>query len=721
MNRVQFLSILFSTLFFAAGADAAIETKLIPDDGEEGDQFGYSVTIYDDFAAVGAWGDDNEAVNSGSVYIFKHEGDNWIQQAKLVAFEQGVGDFFGSSVAMYGDYLAVGAYKDDHMGQDAGAVYVFKYDGSTWIEQDKLLPADATGGEYFGYSVDMWEDYIVASAHLDSDNGLNSGAAYIFRRNADKWEQECKLLSDDGAAGDYFGRSVSLHGRHIMIGASGTDDDGESSGSVYVFENHADNWLQRAKLISPDAAARDYFGSAVSLSDDYAIIGAQGADERAYDAGAAYVYKTQGGWWMFAGKITAPDGAKSDGFGFDVSNYQDQVVISAVSDNDNGYSSGSVYVYNQDGFSHIQQAKLIAGNGAANDLFGYAVHLHKDYLIVGARYSDEYGTDSGAAYIYHLEPHPLINCISDVPHDQGGKVALKWNASYLDIGINAVFYSIWRTFSEPDLLAKYSTGRPGNVISDPTVGTVMLDGGHAWEWLSNQPAVGFETYSYTAATLYDSMSAIDGKHLFMVMAHQKNKEIYYKSNVDSGYSVDNLAPQPPVNLSATASDEIVTLLWAESAEFDFSHYNIYRNDQLYDRIIDNHYADLNVIPDQTYIYSVTAVDCHENESEHSATVTLTVTQVIGTSEIPAVFELKANFPNPFNPHTRIEYDLSESAEVRISVYDINGKFIRHLLHKHQHAGSYEIVWQPENLSSGTYLIRMQANGFTAVHKCLFLK
>ncbi|MDZ7722854.1 MAG: T9SS type A sorting domain-containing protein [candidate division KSB1 bacterium] len=142
---------------------------------------------------------------------------------------------------------------------------------------------------------------------------------------------------------------------------------------------------------------------------------------------------------------------------------------------------------------------------------------------------------------------------------------------------------------------------------------------------------------------------------------------------------------------------------------------------MYDLAAGPQYTDLNVMPDQTYTYSVTAVDGHENESRYSETVISGVTRVLDSPARPVAYQLKANFPNPFNLYTRIEYDLPESAEVCISIYDINGKFVSHLIQTRQNAGSYKIIWQPENLSSGTYLIRMQADGFTSVHKCLFLK
>lgn len=134
--------------------------KLTSSDGEAEDQFGYSVSVSGDTAIVGAWGDDDHGVQSGSAYIFTRNGGTWTEQAKLTASDMAQGDHFGTSVAISGDTIIAGADWNDSQGQRSGAAYIFTLNGGEWIEQ-KLTASDAAVDDYFGSTVSISGDTAV--------------------------------------------------------------------------------------------------------------------------------------------------------------------------------------------------------------------------------------------------------------------------------------------------------------------------------------------------------------------------------------------------------------------------------------------------------------------------------------------------------------------------------------------------------------------------------
>ena len=158
-------------------------------------------------------------------------------------------------------------------------------------------------------------DTALIGALIDDDNGVDSGSAYVFTRSGTTWNQQAKLLASDGAEDDWFGRSVCLFGDVALIGAAGDDDNGENSGSVYVFTRTGTTWAQQQKLLASDAAGDDFFGVAVSLNNDTALIGAYLDDDNGVDSGVSYVFTRSGTTWAEQQKLLVSDGQAGDFFG----------------------------------------------------------------------------------------------------------------------------------------------------------------------------------------------------------------------------------------------------------------------------------------------------------------------------------------------------------------------------------------------------------------------
>jgi len=155
----------------------------------------------------------------------------------LLALDGSANDYFGVYVSISGDYAIVGAYYDDDKGNESGSAYIFKRNGENWTEQDKITPADGEANDRFGGSVSISGDYAIVGAIGDNDNGPISGSAYIFKREGTNWIQKEKLMASDGSANDYFGGTVSMRGNHAIVASYADDDNGTDSGSAYVFEN----------------------------------------------------------------------------------------------------------------------------------------------------------------------------------------------------------------------------------------------------------------------------------------------------------------------------------------------------------------------------------------------------------------------------------------------------------------------------------------------------
>lgn len=405
--RLTSLALLCAWWINPAQAVTPIETeiqKLLASDGTSGNLFGRSVAIDGDTALVGAHQDDDNGISSGSTYVFRWSGSAWVQQAKLLAADGAFADWFGYSVAIDGDTALVGAHQDDDNGPHSGSAYVFHWNGSAWVQQAKLLPLDGAAIDNFGISVAIDGDTALVGAFLDDDNSQASGSAYVFHWNGSAWVQQAKLTAGDGAFADLFGYSVAIEGDTALVGAWADDDHGSNSGSAYVFSWNGSAWVQQAKLTAVDGAANAQFGYSVAIDGDTALVGAHQDDGNGPISGSAYVFHWNGSAWMQQAKLLAADGAIGDVFGFSVAINGDTALIGASLDDDNGDQAGSAYVFDRTGGVWSESLKLLASDGRPGDNLtsNTGVSISGSRVIAGAPFQDSNGTNAGAAYIFEL-------------------------------------------------------------------------------------------------------------------------------------------------------------------------------------------------------------------------------------------------------------------------------------------------------------------------------
>jgi hypothetical protein len=368
--------------------------KLRASDGAAGDRFGI-VAIDGDTAVIGAPQDDDKGAQSGSAFVFRLDGSIWTEEAKLLASDGAAGDRLGDSVAIQGGTAVIGAWSNDANGTNSGAVYVFRYEGSNWIQKAKLVPSDGSPGDIFGWAVAIDDDKALIAATYDDDNGTDAGSAYVFRYDGSSWVQEAKLLASDGGAGDFFGESVAIDGDVAVIGSS--RDLGDRWGSAYVFRFDGADWIEEGKLLSSGSASDDFFGWTEGISGDTIVAG---AFEYFDGPGSAYMFRHDGANWVEEARLLASDGTLHDAFGRATAIFDDTLVVGAEQSYGN-HGPGAAYVFRHDGSEWVEKVKLLASDGAVPDRFGRYVATDGDVVLIGAWLDDDAGTDSGSAYAFH--------------------------------------------------------------------------------------------------------------------------------------------------------------------------------------------------------------------------------------------------------------------------------------------------------------------------------
>ncbi len=437
------------------------------------DQFGYSTTLSGDTLAVGAISEDsnqttitngtsasgnNSNTASGAVYVYKRTGINWAQEAYIKAVNNDASDYFGFSISLSGNTLAVGALYEssnqstitngatasaDNSNGQGGAVYIYKRALGLWTQESYIKSVNIDAGDEFGLSISLSGDTLSVGARSEdsnqtlitngatasSDNSNSaSGAVYVYKRTGNSWTQEAYIKAVNGEGNDWFGESTSLSGNTLVVGArnessnqttitngttASSDNSNTASGAVYVYKRTGINWAQEAYIKAVNNDASDYFGFSISLSGNTLAVGAL---------------------FESSNQTTITNGS------------------TASSVNALAYI-GAVYIYKRTGSSWAQEAYIKAVNNDASDQFGASTSLSGDTLAVGAYGEDSNQTtitngttasgnnsnlSSGATYIYRnnarlFDPPEFTTTAKTV-----SSLTLSWNKA----GLKTIGYKI---------------------------------------------------------------------------------------------------------------------------------------------------------------------------------------------------------------------------------------------------------------------------------------
>ncbi len=351
---------------------------------------------------------------------------NWIEK-KIVASDRSGADQFGTAVSTDGHFAIVGAPFDDTdvSGGDekanAGSAYIFKRnENGMWEEVQKIVASDRDHGDLFGRAASISGNYAIVGAHVEEEDSSggntleNAGSAYLFERDSmDTWVEVQKIVASDREKDDRFGTSVSINGKYAIVGVTYNDP----GGAAYIFERGQNGtWLETQKITSSDISTADNFGLSVSLSGDYAIVGAYLEDydqlggNKLLNPGAAYVFKRDtAGNWNQTQKIVASNRASEDNFGNSVFINGNYIIVGApnrkrdiAGGNILNYS-GAAYLYEKDSNDHWNEVQIvIASDRAELGQFGTSVAISKHFAVVGTR-------KRGAAYFFIVTIQPSLD------------------------------------------------------------------------------------------------------------------------------------------------------------------------------------------------------------------------------------------------------------------------------------------------------------------------
>ena len=319
----------------------SVEQRLLPAEFDSGEGFGISVQLQGDTALIGAFGGAGEFPIPGAAYAFRRENGQMVQQQKIVADDRATGDLFGYSLALIGDTLIVGAPHNDEAAFHAGAVYVFTFDGNNWIQQQKLLPSDPAKHLHFGQDLAISGDWIIVGTdpyETDAD-----GAAYLFHYDGTSWIQQQKLMLNGGPT-EHFGMAVAISETTAAVCGYELPPGGAYHSFVYVYNYNGSRWAQTQQL-SPADASHFFRAEEVTISNDTMLIGSPYDRDNGSQSGTAFVFKFDGTAWKEVRKLLAPDGSSGDRFGIATALAGDRCIIGASSDDGYAYNSGTVYIF----------------------------------------------------------------------------------------------------------------------------------------------------------------------------------------------------------------------------------------------------------------------------------------------------------------------------------------------------------------------------------------
>ncbi len=369
--------------------------KLLASDGATDDEWGTGVVFSGEFAFV-------SSTEIGAVYIFRDSGSGYEEIGYLFAPGTLPSSYRGIPLATDGDTLVVGA---PAAISTIGAVYVYDRNEGGVDNWGQVATLHAPGGEIldsFGTAVDIDGDRIIAGAPFDDTPlGAGGGAVHIFDRNeggSNNWGHVARLEASDGGAYHYFGKAVAISGDTALIGAPDHDEYGSDAGRAYIFSNGPGGWVETAQLSGYTTNSYDHFGTSLDIEGDVSIVGAPGDTS----GGRSFVFVYDGTGWEIE-KVLYGTG---DNFGSPVKMSGNKVAIADVWDDDNGTNSGSVTIHADTEYGWIKLTEITPADGAAGDYFGDGLWLSGNKLMVGAKMDNDNGTDSGSVYVFDIPEAP---------------------------------------------------------------------------------------------------------------------------------------------------------------------------------------------------------------------------------------------------------------------------------------------------------------------------
>jgi hypothetical protein len=672
-----------------------------------------------------------DSLSIGAAWIYNRSGGIWSQVGGRLIGTGFVGSAQeGNAVAISGDgnTAAIGGFADN---SGVGAVWIFVRNGGAWVQQGpKLVPTGAAGAPNFGWSTALSNDGNTLAVGGLADNSY-MGAVWVFTRSGSTWTQQGAKLAGTGGIGQMDqGYSVSISGDGSTLLDGGAVDNG-GVGAAWVFTRSGSTWTQQgSKLVGSGAVGAAQQGVSVSLSANGTTAAIGGNDDNS-QVGAVWIFTRSSSVWT-------QQGSKLVGSGYIPNSWQG---ISTALNGDGsvlasgGYQDanveGAVWIFTRTAGVWSQLGGKLAG-GHAFGQFGNSVSISADgnTMEIGEPYFPGLGSNN-----VFVRPAPSIVSVKDVPNDQGGQVSIRWTPSVIDgvpNGPAVTAYGIWREVPSSMAATMLAHGTRliehsqsltrGDMVARPAR---QAGATYYWEYIASEPAHGLSGYSYTATTTSDSLPGSNPYTYFMIEAQQPSAGLYFDSAPDSGYSVDNLAPPPPLAFNGTYTSGSTQLSWQVPTAPDLAGFNLYRGisssfqTSPANLVVSLGATATSYVASGAYYYKLTAVDIHGNES---TPVTVLPQNVTGVQEtVAGVFSLARPDPNPMTGSASIRFSLARAGRVSLVVFDASGRRVRTLTEDVETAGIHAIAWDGRDTagreaSAGIYFVRLAEDGRSLVQQ-----
>ncbi len=390
-QHVVIVLVLFSTGRAEAQGDPVEVRTFLPANVEAVDQFGYCVTISEDFIMIGAPEDETAAgVETGTVRIYKRQGNQWIEGQTLQGERQW--DHFGTSIVIDGERALISAPDYDITGvNQIGAVYVYEWEGGQWVEQRRITPDVVWHNYQFGISM--------ALSGADALIGAGAGRAHIYRNSGALWNHVIMLDSEVDL--DDFGNCVALEGDTAIVGAPRDSENGPEAGAVYCYTKTTGVWEFEDKLIE-SGSFQSHFGWDLDMEDeDVLVVGAPGENSL---RGGAYVFRQSGGEWVKENRLVPAQNMAEERFGASVAIDGVLAAVGAHDDDANPDFQGTATLFRFTGGSWLEQEPVLAPDeGESQEHFGWSIDVAGEKVIVGVSWQADLGDDPSAAYLFDAQ------------------------------------------------------------------------------------------------------------------------------------------------------------------------------------------------------------------------------------------------------------------------------------------------------------------------------
>lgn len=464
------------------------------------------------------------------------------------------------------------------------------------IRQDTVIFSPSVEGDTgFGIAIDMERDYVLV--------GTRGEAAYLFERDEKMWSEGQRLAASDGKPGDGFGSTVSISGDYMVVGAPGYDTNlAANVGAVYVYHRNGAHWVEEAKLIASDATPDKQFGRSIALDGSRLLVGS---------SGKAYLFeKNESTEWLETSQITPGGYPGVTGFGYNVALRQNRLAIASFTSDDILFSfKSNAYVYELENGVWNRKAIISAGNGSGPTPLSFS----DNYLV--------YGTQGWPS--------------SDPVPGHCGIIRQNGNSWDYEVRLGGGFkpnsFCISLSIDEHRIVV----GSPSEKMDDVLVGAAYIYDQVGDEWvLTNEfrPQGGAEQSRYR----FGEAVAVQGDYVVVGAPGLRNK---------GGYT-------PPA--------------------YDGSG--------------------------NVYLFELKSVEV-----------------------IPNQFRLYQSFPNPFNESTTIRFDLARDQWVFLDIFDSLGRRVKQIINEHLNAGSHSVSFSGSGLSSGVYVYRLRAGDLVATRRLILIQ